>query len=164
MDLEQLKERYLALFPEDRDTEKQMIDQKVIEEMEQRLSVRLPDDFRRIAAFTGGSTVGSFSPLPYELSYPENLVGRTLELRSTIGLPHRFIPITEPDEGFIVLDTEPEPGGPQVIWIDAVEAETLATGDFDHEPDVWPTFADFFAECLEEEERTWETEDEDDDC
>jgi hypothetical protein len=42
--------------------------------------------------------------------------------------------------------------GGRVLWIDATDAGRLVSGEPLHEPDEWPTFAEFFAFLLDEEE------------
>ena len=146
MEIQNLKQRYRTLFPACEGAGK-----VVIGEVERRLSVRLPEDFRQIVEFWSGGGVGYVGLLDWDRANPVNLIDRTVELRSLIGLPDRFVVLAEPAEGLIVLDTVPETA-PGVLWIDAVEAENLESGFFEREPDTWLTFADFFAELLDEEE------------
>lgn len=148
MNIQALEERYAELFPDDRG-----MGRPVIEEAERRLSIRLPEDLHRIAEFWSGGGMGvtGLEMLPFENSIPGNVVERTLELRSAIGLPDRFVVLAEPSEAFLVLDAAPE-AEERVLFLDAIDAENLATGTFESEPDTWPTFADFFDTMLDEEE------------
>ena len=78
-----------------------------------------------------------------------NIVAATLELRSAINLPHRFVALAEPANSLIVLDTDTG----SVTWYDANDVAYLDTPqEMSAAPDTWPTYADFFEFLLDRED------------
>ena len=69
--------------------------------------------------------------------------------RGSINLPLRVVVLAEPAESLIVMDTQ---STPSIIWLDAVEVNKLDSRSFLSEPDEWSTYADFFAQLLNDEE------------
>lgn len=142
--VEEIRERYIQLYPEDG------IDENVLRKIEDILQLKLPDDFRDIASFYSGGLLGGIScfAFAYEDIAP-NIVDETLRLRSAIKLPSNFVVLAEPPNSIIIMDTQ---NTPSVIWCDATDAERINTMSFISPPDTWKTFLGFFTKLVEDEE------------
>lgn len=143
MNIMQIKEQYLTLFPED-----DLIAEDVVAIIEHQLQVKLPADFKEITQFFGGGLVGGISIFSLADHTP-NIVEETLRLRKTVNFPSSLIFLAEPPESMIVLDTANHPA---VIWCDSVDVYQLQHRSFQVPPDTWNTFIDFFAYLLMQEE------------
>src|SRR5574344_1492599 len=112
--LEELRNRYLALFPVDG------IDKSKLFSIEKILSVKLPSDFCEISQFYSGGMIGDVSMYSFNLDDVDNIVEKTILLRKSINLPNDFIVLSEPDESLIVMETSKKPS---ILWIDATDAK-----------------------------------------
>ena len=140
-----LKTRYGNLFPDDAGCTA-----ADIRAIESGLSLRLPADFADIAAFCSGGSLGDVEFFSFTADCQPDIVGETLRLRRSSGLPHHFIFLAEFAESAVFLDTRTS----EVSWILSVEFDTFirdpaAVADLENRPD----FAAFFAYCLAEEEQ-----------
>ncbi|REK19408.1 MAG: SMI1/KNR4 family protein [Planctomycetota bacterium] len=142
--LAQLHQRYVALYSEEPTRG------GGIAELQALLDVSLPDEMQAIAEFYSGGIVGgishnSFDPEPAAASIAKT----TLSFRSAINLPYRFIVLAELDESVIVLDVESE----VVTWCDNCDVSRLdGSSEMLGKTETWPSYADFFEFCLDEEE------------
>jgi len=140
----ELKLRYERLLPVDG------ISKTELNEIQTKLNVHLPEDFCEIALFYSGGLLGGISNYSFANSDGStNIVDETISLRKSINLPSRFVALAEPAESLIVMDTQ---STPSIIWLDAVEVNKLDSRSFLSEPDEWSTYADFFAQLLNDEE------------
>ena len=122
----------------------------IIETIENALALKLPDDFKQVSCFYSGGLLGGISHHEIALeSAAATITEETLRLRESIGLDNKYIVLAEPSESLIVMDTR---GIPAVIWCDAIEAEKLSSMNFSTKPDIWSSYADFFAYLLEQDE------------
>lgn len=145
--IEQLRERYLAFFGEEG------VGDGVIEGIEARLGVALPEDFTQVAGFYSGGLLGGISH--HEIASEgdaTNLVEETLRIREAVGLPRNFIVLAEPPESLIVLSVDASNGSDAVIWCDAVEVNALRDNSFINPPQTWKTYADFFEYLLDSQD------------
>jgi hypothetical protein len=130
----------------------------VLDQIEKYLAIKLPSDFRNIAAFFSGDLLGGIDH--YEIALGESghtVVEETVRLRKAIGLPQRFLALAEPPESFIALETQENSNSlSRVIWCDAVEAPLLGKETLQGKPEIWNSYSDFFSYLLdrEEEERS----------
>jgi hypothetical protein len=147
MPVEDLRKRYISLFesePTDKDTPARI---------ESRLGVVLPDDFKAIATFYSGGMVGGISHHALEISGPaDNIVAETEKLRTAVALPHTMVVLAEPAESLVVLNTSPDPDGAAVIWLDATDVRRLNNVGSLNNPQLWPSYSDFFKFLLEQEQ------------
>ncbi len=147
-DLELARVRYVRLFgnegaaPGDLDA------------IEDALSVKLPSDFRKIAAFYSGGLLGGISLNSIAPSGPAtNVVEETTRLRAAVSLPHEFVVLAEPPDSLIVLRTTGEPARPAtVIWCSAFDVARLDRIDSLTTPDIWADYYSFFVHLLGQEE------------
>jgi hypothetical protein len=148
MNIDELQRRYFALFGTE------PVAEKVIDEIEARLGIKLPFDLKQIAAFYRGGFLGGKSH--HAISYfgpATNIVDETLRLRKVIGLPQRLIALAEPAASLVVLETKnDEKQETPVIWCDATDANNLEKLEVLNKPQVWPSYAAFFSYLLDEEE------------
>jgi hypothetical protein len=122
----------------------------VLSQIESRLGLALPADFRRIAEFFDGSGINTLPLYSIDAGGDSwSIVEQTLRLRTAISLPKPFVVLAEPPESLIVMNCAE---GGRVLWIDASDAGRLATSDTLRKPDEWPSFAEFFAHLLDEED------------
>ncbi|MEK4424999.1 SMI1/KNR4 family protein [Solibacillus sp. FSL K6-1523] len=138
-DINELRNKYLSLYDEVDGISKESLDK-----IEHELQIKLPNDFCEISSFYSGEDIHSFL-----FTDPTNIIGETVRIRKTVGLPHRFVVLAEHDMSVIVMDTENKPS---IIWIDSIEITKLDEQDFISKPDVWNDFSDFFSFLLDEEE------------
>jgi len=142
--VQELRQKYERLLPVDG------IDQEAIKGIQATLNICLPEDFRKIASFYSGGFLGGISNYSFTNSGNSiNMIDETIRLRNSINLPLRFVVLAEPAESLIVMDTQ---NTPSVIWCDAVEVSKLDDKSFLSKPDEWNTYAEFFAQLLEDEE------------
>jgi len=152
IDILKLKERYLNLFPDAKDVPVTLgnENEKILDEIERILEIKLPEDFRQISSFYNGDLLGSICI--FDVNYKVNslnIVEETIKHRKGINLPNKYVTLAEPPESFIVMDTE---NSSSVIWCDAIDAERLEDKVFNSPPKIWNTYAEFFENLLEEEE------------
>ena len=72
------------------------------------------------------------------------------------GLPHRYIILAdEGDGGIVLMETQDDREKPSpVIWCDYPDIFNLCEcGEFKLNPDIWPSFTDFFEYLVEQEEK-----------
>ena len=113
--------------------------------IEKELQISLPNDFKEIASFCDGR-IGLHSFL---FDDPTNIIEETLRIRKAVGIPNRFIVLSEHDMSVFLMDTENKPS---ILWIDSIEITKLEKQDFISKPDIWDDFSDFFEYLLDEEE------------
>ena len=149
MKIEEIKQKYLELYPNCGMTEEN------IDKIEDKLDIKLPYSFKEILNFYDGyysiNNNSFFSFDPNEEGW--NVVDKNLYYRNCdLKLPKRFLIIKEGDEDVIVLDLANENG--QVYWISSQDVYNLVNGDsLTDNPTIFPTFADFFEYLLDEEEK-----------
>jgi len=143
-DFAAMRQQYVELFGDEG------VSATVVNEIERQLGVALPNDVKEISKFYGGGILGGISHHAFAIGPADNVVQETLRLRDAIGLPHRYIVLAEPTDSLVVLDCEAN-GRAAVIWCDAHELVKLPAIDSLAMPDIWPSYADFFAQLLGKE-------------
>jgi hypothetical protein len=147
MDIAELKERYLKL------PGMKIASEAAVTRIEERLHLKLPDDFIEISMFYGGGLLGNISHHSINDGGPaDNIVDETLRIWAAIPMPKSMIVIAEPPASLIVLDTKPQRGAPVVIWCDDVDAANLSDVHLLRKPNVWDSYAEFFSFLLDQEE------------
>ncbi|MBE0464325.1 MAG: SMI1/KNR4 family protein [Halomonadaceae bacterium] len=143
-DINNLRTRYEAIYGSE------PCNDFAIFEIEEKLGIRLPEDFKEISTFYSGGLLGGISHHEIaNISEATNIVQETLRLRHSIGLLDCYVVIAEPSESLIVLNTDEQPA---VIWCDAVEAKNINSLSFNNQPDTWRSYKEFFSYLLDEEE------------
>lgn len=143
-EVNELKERFLQLQEQDG------IDNLELDEIEKKLDVKLPEDFREIAMFYSGGYLGGISNYSFsDKDGSSNVIEETNRLRKNINLPLRFIVLAEPPESIIVMDTE---NTPAIIWCDSIEVSKLEDKSFISKPDEWKGYLEYFNQLIEYEE------------
>lgn len=140
--VKELREMYLSQFPEDGLSENE------ISEIEKKLGVVLPIDFKEIAQFFSGGNVGIIDFYDFRRENTLNIIDETIRLRTDINLSKNYIVIAEENESIVLLDLDNQPS---VIWCDSVEITQIANRQFENEPNYWNDFSDLFLEMLEDE-------------
>ncbi|MBF7142724.1 MULTISPECIES: SMI1/KNR4 family protein [Pseudomonas] len=141
--MEELKSRYLSLYGNEGCTQNTLLS------IESALGLELPHDFKSIAEFYSGGSLGGISH--HEIAAAgaaTNVVDETLRIRNAVGLRKGLVVLAEPPVSIIVLDVF---NTPAVIWCDAVEVENLNSMRFHNAPDLWDRYSDFFAYLLDRE-------------
>ncbi len=144
MNIEEIKNRYLALYPSD-----DGVDMQNMIELEQSLNMKFPKDFFEISQFYSGGQLGDVSLYSFNINEVDNILEKTFLLRKTNKLPNKFIVLAEPDESLIVMDMENKP---RILWINSTDIDNLSKNRFEMKPDIWQTFSDFFIQLLKQEE------------
>ena len=146
--MNKIKEKYMSLYEIDG------VSSEYLAIIERDLQVKLPEDFREIAGYYSGGCMGYADVHSFRHSDPTNIIGETLRIRNAVGLPCKFVVISEQSESIIVMDTE---NNPSIIWLDSVEISKLGERNFISKPDTWNSFSDFFEQLLadEEDERSY---------
>ncbi|WP_291581508.1 SMI1/KNR4 family protein [Clostridium sp. UBA6640] len=143
-EVDELKEHFLQLQEQDG------IDNLELDEIEKKLDVKLPEDFREIAMFYSGGYLGGISNYSFsDKDGSSNVIEETNRLRKNINLPLRFIVLAEPPESIIVMDTE---NTPAIIWCDSIEVSKLEDKSFISKPDEWKSYLEYFNQLIEDEE------------
>lgn len=144
---EQLKQKYLKLYP----THGVSINDLL--EIEHKLDVKLPNEFKEIASYYDGyydiafKSFFSFSPQIEGW----NIADKTNFYRGCdLKLPKKFVALYEGEEDITVLDTTVG----KVYWLGTSDIYNLADGSplLDN-PTIFPSFTDFFEYLLDEEEK-----------
>jgi hypothetical protein len=146
-----LKIRYLKLYPS------KGLNNKQIQNFENKLSIMLPEDVKNILDFYDGYYSLAYLSL---YSFDQSVLGwnicdETLRLRQSINLPKNMIVLAEPDESIIIMEISNEPKVmSKIYWLGSGDIYNLAEGKpLEDNPTIFPTFSDFFAYLLDEEEK-----------
>ncbi len=139
-----LRNRYIAM------NGARPIPSNVLASITSELGLELPADFLEIGKFFDGSGINVIPLYSLAGNAPTmNPIHETLRLRNSIGLPPNWLVLGEPPESLLLMDcTE----GGNVLWIDAIDAQRIASQSFAKQPDSWSSFGDFFEYLLDEEE------------
>lgn len=141
--ISRLRVRYSSLFGAEPSREEDL------DQIEQSLSLKLPEDFREIAKFYRGGMIGGISHHGIKVTGPGNsLLDETWRIRHSTRIPVRFIVIAEPPASLIVLDTDKG----TVIWLDSTDISRLDDTPKLHNPQLWNSYTDFFSFLLDQEE------------
>lgn len=141
--MEQLIKRYRTLYPLEGTSGIKLMN------IENKLDMKLHDDFKEIAQFYSGGLLGGISHFSISDKAEPNITRETLRLRQQSDLPHEYVVLAEPPSSLIVMNTA---GTPAVLWVDATDAEHLGKRALVTPPDEWATYRDFFESLLDEEE------------
>lgn len=142
--MEELKKRYEALYGHEHPSG------NAVSELESRLGIQLPEDFKCIVGFFSGGYVGGKSLNTVERGDATNIGDETERLRTAINLPMNMVVLAEPASSLIVMECES--GNGKVIWVDATDAPNLSDQNNLHSPETWENYTSFFEELLAEEE------------
>lgn len=142
MNLLELKNKYLEIFQED------ALNLEELGNIETKLGVTMPDDFKEITKFFSGGSVGIIEFYDFKIDNDINIIDETLRLREEINLPKQYIVLAEPPESIVIIDTK---NTPAIIWCDAIDVENIASNNYSTQPDIWDNFSEFFYEMLLEE-------------
>ncbi len=146
MTLNPLRTRYIELFGNE------PADDGVLGQIQSRLGVAIPSDFRQIASFYSGGMVGGISHHAIAAKGREtNILAETLRLRKSIALPHSMLVLAEPAESLIILVTDHSMARPAVLWLDSIDAPNRNDVESLRNPESWNSYADFFEFLLDSE-------------
>ena len=111
-----------------------------LEDIEQKLNVKLPQDFREIQLAYTLCLLGGISILNISKLYNPNIIDETIAMRDAIDIEHKYILLENDRESVILLNTA---DAPAVLWVDSIAIERL--NDLEpHESNSWNTFQEFF--------------------
>ncbi len=118
-------------------------------EIEKKLNVTLPTDFKEISRFYSGGLLGGISHFSIASGDEEfNVVSETLRLRRAVGLNSKYVALAEPAGSLILLNVSQGPG---VVWCDALDIDGLEVVDFSNFIEAWDSYELFFQYLLEQE-------------
>jgi hypothetical protein len=152
-ELDLLKIKFYELFPE----EKGLSYTDVSDDIQKKLQIILPDEFKKICLFFRGNNGPLFGSLysfdPKDADW--NICDETLRLRQSINLPNNLVILAEPDESVILMEiANGSEVTSKVYWLGTGDAYNLAEGKpLEDNPIIFPTFTDFFSYLLDEEEK-----------
>lgn len=118
---------------------------------ETKIGIKLSADFLYIANKYHFEYLGTFEWSGFRSGMIDNT-----EYYRTLGLHHRYIVLADQgDAGVVLMETQDDPEKPSpVIWCDYPDIFNLCEeGKFKYNPDIWPSFADFFEYLVAEEEK-----------
>lgn len=123
-----------------------------MEVLEHYLKVKMPADFKYICS-KYAYDIGLWLELK---NVPFDIISSTERYRQQKGiadeaLPHKYVVLAdEGDGGIVLMETQDDPEKPTPIyWCDWQDIDNLATiGKFKFNPDIWPSFTDFFEYCV----------------
>ena len=164
--IEQLKIRYFELLAD----YALPMNLEQIKNVEERLGIILPNDFKEITKFFSGNPIGPF--VPYNFFEFENIfnnvvvlnryniVYQTLFLRERLNLPHRFIALLGNEVGFMCMETQDDPTkDTPVIYCDLEDMDQIIKEKpLKYEHDYFANFTDFFEWLIKKEEELREEE------
>ena len=143
-----LRNQYILLYGEE------PVARNSIKELEQRLEIELPNDFKEISSFYSGGLLGGISHNAIASNGPAtNMFDETSKLRLSEGLPLNLVVIATPPISLIVMDCSAtnDIGSDTIIWCDSHDAVHLQTGKFISQPQTWPKYTDFFRYLIDQE-------------
>lgn len=143
--IDELRRKYEALFgPEPSPP-------NAVAELETRLGIQMPADFKEIARFYSGGYLGGKSLNAVASGGGATNIGdETERLRVAINLPKNMVVLAEPAASLIVMECVDNKG--KVIWLDATDAPKLSDPASLRSPEIWESYSAFFAALLAEEE------------
>ncbi len=112
------------------------------------LALKLPDDFTAIARFFSDGSLGDMDFFSFTRDCAPNIVDETLRLRQAVALPQRYVFLAEFAKSVVLYDTEQS----CAFWFWVAELPAFIHDATAVESDVWTSFTDLFAECLDDEE------------
>ena len=123
------------------------IDIDIINKFEQDLNLNLSTEFK-VASVEYNYCLFSFG----FFSFPEGVLQETLRLRQNANLPLNTLILSEDDASVLLMkclgDHE------EIYWIAIEDYENYCEGKpLEYDPNIFPTFTDFFAYLLDEEEK-----------
>jgi hypothetical protein len=125
-----------------------IINIKDIDNVEKATDVKLSSEFRELYSALPYTFIGSTT----SWSFPTGVIEETLSLRKTRHLPLDTLCISEESESVIFMkclgDHE------EIYWLSYADAHNYCENKtLEDNPVIFPTFADFFAYLLDEEEK-----------
>ncbi|MDR2267843.1 MAG: SMI1/KNR4 family protein [Holosporaceae bacterium] len=126
---------------------------KEINILEEKLKVKLADDFKKINAQVGYENSSFFE----FASFPDGVIEYTEDFRKH-GLLHRYVILSDNgDIGYILMETQDLAYKPSpIIWADHADIYNICNkGTIEYEPTIWPSFTDFFEYLVEQEEKNY---------
>lgn len=133
--LVELKQSYLKMKDENG------ISENDIRNIEEKLNVQLPYDFKNIATYFRGGTLGTLDTY----DFLDSIIDETLKMRKAFTISHQYIVLAQDDESVLLLDTVQYPG---IIWCDIDDVFNLCSSKFIRQPDIWGSYSDFFHEMI----------------
>lgn len=134
--LVELKQSYLKLKDENG------ISENDIRNIEEKLNVHLPYDFKNIATYFRGGILGTLDTY----DFIDSIIDETLKMRKDLTISHQYIVLAQDDESVLLLDTVQYPG---IIWCDLDDIMNLCSNKFMKQPDIWGSYSDFFHEMMD---------------
>lgn len=142
MSLNQLKERAKANFG------KHPLTDEEIQNVEQRLEIKLPQDFIELNKVCSYEYSNIFSFLNFSGT---GVTEGTLGLWSYFKCPHEFIILYDDGTGVILLDVK---GNSGVIYASIEDTENIVFREkLNYKHSFFPTFSDFYSYLLDEAEK-----------
>lgn len=123
-----------------------------IENLRKKLAINFSKDFFELSILGDFEYNNSFSFYNLHLDNACSVVGETLRLRKDANLPLDTLILSEDDASIWLMkclgDHE------EIYWIAVEDYENYCEGKpLEYDPNVFPTFTDFFAYLLDEEEK-----------
>lgn len=146
-----LRNKYQKLFPDEIG-----VTYLELNDIENKIDIKLPEDFREIASFYKGGIIGGYSlyTVTSDIENEYGIINRTQALRETINLPKEYLPLYC-EYGLIYLDLDNGSSNfGKVIYCDNEEAQSLYNQAYPKNPYwVFPSYLHFFEFLVKEEEK-----------
>lgn len=145
-------QRFRTLFPDDDGIS---IDE--LNQIEDKLHLILPWDFKKISCYYSGGMIGGISIFTFSADQKDqyNILNKTNYYRNCdLHLPEKYVALEESGVSFIVLEThQDENMNARVIYCSIEDIYNLANGKpLLYNPLIFPSFTDFFEYLLDQEE------------
>lgn len=148
--IDNLIKKFKNLFPEDKG-----ISFSELDAIEKKLQIILPNDFKEISKYYSGGFLGSQSIFNFTADEKDGygIVSRTLTYRNSVHLPMHIVAFYE-EHGFIYMETQDNASKlSPVIECSIEDVYNLASEKpLLYNPTIFPSFTDFFAYLLDQEE------------
>lgn len=145
-------QRFRTLFPDDHG-----ISADELNKIEDKLHLIFPWDFKEISSYYSGGMIGGISIFTFSADQNDqyNILNKTNYYRNCdLHLPERYVSLVETEVSFIVLETHQDKNmNTRVIYCSIEDVYNLANGNpLLYNPQIFPTFTDFFEYLLDQEE------------
>lgn len=140
-----LRKKFIGLFRE------LPLEGTMLDKIENLLKVKFPDCVVKITHFYPGNYLKDVLNFNDKKDDEHGITYMTLAYRNKINLPVYYVVLGQDEVSSIVLDTHKG----QVLWLSYSDVCNLCESQpFTGNPIIFPTFTDFFAYLLDEEEKS----------
>ena len=133
----------------------QPISDREILNVERKLKITLPADFKEICKDYSYEGFSRFDFFNFGLENEHSVIGETLGYRKSLNFPQKYLVLYEDDASFICMEMQGDPEKlTPIIWCAIEDVSQLCKGKpLQYEHTIFPSFTDFFEYLISNEEK-----------